>query len=72
MKKSHNKGIWRRVITVSLLPLIIFFLTFGWFLYFMGSQKEWSKTAQKRQIVHQEIIGEEKGKQEPVQPQILA
>lgn len=72
MKKSHNKGIWRRLVTVVLLPLIIPFLIFGWVLYFMGSQRKWPKSAQKRQLVQQEIIIEEKGKQESVQPQILA
>lgn len=72
MKKSHNKGRWRLVLTVVLLPLIIPFWIFGWVLYFMGSQKTWLKTAQKRQLIQQEIMMEEKDEQEPVQPQILA
>ena len=53
MKKSNNKGLMRRIISVVMLPLFILFWMTGWILFWIDSQKTVPINTQKNQITLQ-------------------
>ncbi len=72
MKKSNNKGLMRRIISVVMLPLFILFWMTGWILFWIDSQKTVPINTQKNQIILQKTTLTAKPELEPIRPQILA
>jgi len=57
---AHRVPVWRKILTLSLLPVIIFVWTTGWILTQMGSQGRPTKIKQKTMINHSELEADEK------------
>ena len=72
MKKSNNKGLMRRIISVVMLPLFILFWMTGWILFWIDSQKTVPINTQKKQIILQKTTITAKLEQETIRLQILA
>ena len=72
MKKSNNKGLMRRILSVVMLPLFILFWMTGWILFWIDSQKTVPINTQKKQIILQKTTLTTKPEQETIRPQILA
>jgi hypothetical protein len=63
--KAYRTPTWRKIVTITLLPLITFIWTTGWILTQLGSQEEHTKIKQKTSCNNSKIETHEKDTQKP-------
>ena len=60
--REHRTPVWRKIVTLVLLPAIIFLWMTGWILTQIGSQGESTEIRQKTDLAHPEFQANEENK----------